>query len=57
MSAAAEAQNLRKAILASPDVTTFYGPSMGKPGQFFMRYVKITGQSYAIELTEDTEDE
>jgi len=57
MSAAAQAQELRKEIERRPEVRAVYGPSLGKPGQFFMRYVIETGQSFAIELTEDSGDE
>ena len=57
MSAASEAQQLRKEIEMRPEVRAVYGPSLGKPGQFFLRYVTETGQSFALEMTEEPSDD
>lgn len=50
------AQRLRKALLAWPDLSTVHGPALGKPDQFFMRFVMNDGTTYAIELTRDADE-
>jgi hypothetical protein len=56
VSAAEVAQRVRKELMSWPDVADIYGPQLGRPGQFFLRFVFRDGSSYAVELTQDEDD-
>ena len=57
MNAAEFAQNVRKQLLAMPEVSVVFGPSLGSPRQYFVRAVLKQGVAVAIELTwEDDHD-
>jgi len=52
---AEQAQRLRKEILSWPDVHAVYGPQLGTPDPYYLRFQDHDGLSYSIELRKDSE--